>query len=189
MLQDRSSTKVKIIEGFTRGLQNAPFRVVKDKRDNWWWWSWWCCTSSAFSSLPAFAKRSAKAWVTFKNSSPCSSLFIKSNQNFATNTRYKEGSDKKTPKLLLVQTSSHQVVGKRSAKAPLQCVPVKQKKKLCHPSHVYMWNISLLAPKVLFEDLWPMITIPSVCTTYSSEWTKLALDWSESTFLLCTNKH
>ena len=155
MLQDRSCAKVKIIEGFTTGLQNAPFRVVKDKSDNWWWrWSWRCCTSSAFSSLPAFAKRSAKAWVTFKNSSPCSSLFIKSNQNFATKTRYKEGLDKKTPKLLLVQTSSHQVVGKRSAKAPLQCVPVKQKKKLCHPSHVYMWNISLLAPKVLFEDLW-----------------------------------
>ena len=134
MLQDRSSAKVKIIEGFTRGLQNSPFRVVKDKSDNWWWWwCWWCCTSSAFSSLPAFAKRSAKAWVTFKNSSPCSSLFIKSNQNFATKTRYKEGFDKKTPKLLLVQASSHQEVGKRSAKAPLRCVPVKQQNKLCHP--------------------------------------------------------
>ena len=130
MLQDRSSTKVRRIEGFTRGLQNAPFRVAKDKSNNWWWW-WclWCCTSSAFSSLPAFAKRSAKAWVTFKNSSPCSALFIKSNQNFATKTRYKEGFEKKTPKLLLVQASSHQVVGKRSAKAPLQCVPVKQKKE------------------------------------------------------------
>ena len=34
------------------------------------------CTSSALSSLPAFANRSAKAWVTFRNSPPCSSLNI-----------------------------------------------------------------------------------------------------------------
>ena len=33
----------------------------------------------------------------------------------------------------------------------------------------------LLASKVLLEDLWPMITIPSIRSTYSSEWTEQAL--------------
>ena len=43
----------------------------------------------------------------------------------------------------------------------------------------------LLAPKLLSEDLWPIIPIPSVRPTYSSEWTDQALsrDWSKSTFI------
>ena len=63
-------------------------------------------------------------------------------------------------------------------------------------SHTPRWNywnyyyydvqvfFFLLAPKVLLEEQWPMITIPShpIGPTYSSEWALQAQDWSESTF-------
>ena len=43
--------------------------------------------------------------------------------------------------------------------------------------HNNYYILMLLAPMVLLEDLWPMITIPSIHPshpTYSSEWTKQA---------------